>query len=132
MSAVMVSMAVLIRTFNSGIHTHPSLETAHTNFKLNFYVWLLFLEFGAELPLDNLTPTMNLNNPHFRCKIIEDNVIYLSWRQSDRVEMKVRLCARPNVREFLCSVWEIAILMEGRVNMNSAIEETRFIPRVAK
>ena len=38
--------------------------------------------------------------------------------------MKVRLCARPNVQEFLCPVWEIAILIGGRVNMNSAVEQT--------
>jgi len=36
MSAVMVSMAVLIRTFSSGIHTHTlSLETVRTTFEWN-------------------------------------------------------------------------------------------------
>ena len=34
------------------------------------------------------------------------------------------LCARPNVQEFLCPVSEIAKLIEGRVNMNSAVEQT--------
>jgi hypothetical protein len=48
----------------------------------------------------------------------------VSWKQSDALEMKVLLCARPNVQEFLCPVWEIAILIEGGVNMNSAGEET--------
>ena len=35
MSAVMVSMAVLIRTFSSGIYIHLSLETVHTTFEWN-------------------------------------------------------------------------------------------------
>jgi len=36
MSAVMVSMAVLIRTFSSGIHPPPLLlETLHTTFEWN-------------------------------------------------------------------------------------------------
>jgi len=33
--SVVVSMAVLIRTFSSGIHMHLSLETVHTTFKWN-------------------------------------------------------------------------------------------------
>jgi len=50
-------------------------------------------------------------------------MIYNTSRmQSDAVEMKMLLCARPNVQEFLCPVWEIAILIERRVNMNSARE----------
>jgi hypothetical protein len=38
--------------------------------------------------------------------------------------MKVSLCAVPCVEEFLCQVWEIAILIDGRVNMNFAVAET--------
>jgi hypothetical protein len=48
----------------------------------------------------------------------------ISCKLSDAVEMKVRLCAIPNVEEFLCQVWEIAILIDGRVNMNSAVAST--------
>ena len=35
MSAVIVSMAVLIRTFSSGIHNTMYLETVHTTFEWN-------------------------------------------------------------------------------------------------
>jgi len=61
MSAVMVSLAVLIRTFSSGKHT-LSLETVHTTFEWNWQM-VVFPEFGAELPLDNCTPTIILSNP---------------------------------------------------------------------
>jgi len=65
MSAVMVSMAVLIRTFSSS-HTHAACL-----FKLcvppsnGIVKWRLFTEFGAELTLENCTPKIILNNPVF-------------------------------------------------------------------
>ena len=65
-----------IRTFSPPIHTHPvysylqfrdtqapcllKLCIAPSN---GIVRWWLFPEFGAELPLDNCTPTIILNNP---------------------------------------------------------------------
>jgi len=64
MSAVMVSVAVLIRTFSSGYTRTLSLETVHTALGWNCQM-VVVSEFGAELPLDNCTPTVILNNPVF-------------------------------------------------------------------
>ena len=64
MSAVMVSMAVLIRTFSCGIHTHtPCLLKLCIPPSNGTVRWRLFPEFGAELSLDNCTTTIILNNP---------------------------------------------------------------------
>jgi len=62
MSVVMVSMAVLIHTFSSGIHA-PCLLKLCIPSSNGIVRWWLFPEFGAELPLDNCTPTVILNNP---------------------------------------------------------------------
>jgi len=53
-------MAVLIRTFSSGIHTHP--VSVHTASELNCQT-VVVSEFGAQLPLEGCTPTIILNNP---------------------------------------------------------------------
>jgi hypothetical protein len=71
MSAAIASMAVLIRTFGSGIHTHPDqLKMYITPSNGIVRVWLL-TEFGAELPLENCTP-----------KIISNNHVYM-YTESD-------------------------------------------------
>jgi hypothetical protein len=63
-SVVTVSMAVLIRTFSSGIHTHRLLKLCIPS--LNGIVrWWLFPEIDEELPLDSCTMTVILNNPIF-------------------------------------------------------------------
>jgi hypothetical protein len=64
MSAVMVSMVVLIRTFSSVYTRTLSLETVHTTFEWNCQM-VSFPKFGAELLLDNYTLTIILNNPVF-------------------------------------------------------------------
>jgi hypothetical protein len=48
----------------------------------------------------------------------------MSCRLSEAVEMKLRLYAVPNVEEFLGQVWEFAILIDGRVDMNFVVAET--------
>jgi hypothetical protein len=72
-----------------------------------------------------LSYTRDTDRDIYLFKVIEADMIYnMSWKRSDAVEMGVLLCVIPNVQEFLCPVWEIAILIEGRVNMNSAVEGT--------
>jgi hypothetical protein len=48
----------------------------------------------------------------------------MSLKQSDAVKTKGLLCARPNVQEFLCPFSENSLVIEGRVSMNPAVEET--------
>jgi len=87
MSAVMVSMTVLIRTFSSGTHTHTPCFLKLCIPPSNGIVrcWL-FPEFGAELPLDNCTPTIILNNlvfdvqyeysaVHYECEIFLKHLV---------------------------------------------------------
>ena len=62
MSAVMVSMAVLIRTFSCEIHTQPVYLNCAYRLRNGIVRGWLYPEFGAELPLDNCTPTIVLNN----------------------------------------------------------------------
>ena len=61
MSAVMVSMAVLIRTFSCEIHTHPVYLNCAYRLRNGIVRGWLYPEFGAELPLDNCTATIVLN-----------------------------------------------------------------------
>ena len=62
MSAVMVSVVVLICTFSSRIHAPCLLKLCIP--PLNGIVrWWLFPIFGVELPLDTCTLTVILNNP---------------------------------------------------------------------
>jgi len=63
MSAVMVSMAVLIRTFSSPDTHAPCLLKLCTPPWNGIVRWWLFREFGAELQLDNCIATIILNNP---------------------------------------------------------------------
>ena len=62
-----------------------SLETVHTTFD-GIVRWWLFPEFGAELPLDNCTPTIIFNNPVYR-KAPELIMWHRSrWKRTDYVE----------------------------------------------
>ena len=83
MSVVTVSMAFLIRTFSSGIHTHRLLKLCVPS--LNGIVrWWLFPEIGEELPLDSCTTTVVLNNPIFYTYINYDfkNNSFLLFKQN--------------------------------------------------
>jgi hypothetical protein len=55
MSAVKVSMEVLIRTFSSGDTQAPGLLKLCIPPSNGIVRWWLFPEFGSELPLDNCT-----------------------------------------------------------------------------
>ena len=50
-------------TFSSGIHTHPVPWNGVYHLRLELSDGGCVPEFGAELPLDNCTPTIVLNNP---------------------------------------------------------------------
>jgi len=60
--------------FNSGSDSYLQFRATHAPCLLKLCIppsngivrWWLFHEFGAELPLDNCTPTVILNNPAFR------------------------------------------------------------------
>ena len=78
----MVAMAVLIRTFSSGIHAHPVSWNCAYHLRMELSRWWLFPEFDAELPLDNCTPTIVLNNPVFCSFISHYQLVYFfenSW-----------------------------------------------------
>jgi hypothetical protein len=45
----------------------------------------------------------------------------LHGSNSDPVDINVCFSAILNVEEFLCPVWEIAVLTEERINMNSQV-----------
>ena len=57
--------------FNGGSDSYPQFRDTHASCLLKLCIppsngivrWWLFPEFGAELPLDNCTPTIILNNP---------------------------------------------------------------------
>jgi len=57
--------------FNSGSDSYLQFRDTHALCLLKLYItpsngivrWWLFPELGAELPLDNFTPTIILNNP---------------------------------------------------------------------
>jgi hypothetical protein len=64
MSAVMVSVAVLIRTFSSGYTRTLSLETVHTNFEWNCPM-VLVSRIWCGIAAGQLHQTIISNNPVF-------------------------------------------------------------------
>jgi len=75
MSAVMVSVAVLIRT-----DTHaPCILKLCVTPSNGIVRWWLFPEFGADLPLENCTQTVILNNPVFPLDLCTDHPQIFSY-----------------------------------------------------
>ena len=73
--------------FNGGSDSYLQLRDTHSSCLLKLCIppsngvvrWWLFPEFGAELLLDNCTPTIILNNPVFGCNFQHLFMLYI-WQ----------------------------------------------------